>query len=159
MPVIERPSSPSLAWLRAPGSLTRHLARACPGRLVVEVVREGWARADHDAARWLKLRPGSRVWRREVRLHCHQAAASTPYVHAITLCPTQSLRALGLNRLGARPLGSLLFKRGARRLVRETLRPGRRHGPYWARRSLFLLCGQRLIVQEVFLPGLPPLRR
>lgn len=153
------PSRPPRAWLRAQGSLTRHLARVCPGRLVVEVLGEGWAAADPASARLLGLRMGVRVWRREVRLACRHAGGQTAYVHAVTLSSPAALRVLGLARLGRRPLGSLLFRQGARRLVREFLPPGHRGRPHWARRSLFLLRGQRLLVQESFLPGLPPFRR
>jgi len=147
-----------LAWLRAPGSLTRHLARVCPGRLVVEVLGEGWAKADPASARLLGLRSGARVWRREVCLSCRHAGEWTPYVHAITLSSPEAQRMLGLARLGRRPLGSLLFRTGARRLSLEILHPGRRQ-PHWARRSLFLLRGHRLLVWEDFLPGLPAFRR
>lgn len=156
------PALPSLrapfAWLRAPGSLTRHLARACPGRLVVEVVGEGWGAADAASARLLGLRMGGRVWRREVRLSCRHEGEWTAFVHAVTLGSPEAHRMLGLARLGRRPLGSLLFRGGARRLSLEVLRPGRRR-PRWARRSLFLMRGQRLLVQEDFLPDLPPFRR
>ncbi|MFZ5467591.1 MAG: chorismate--pyruvate lyase family protein [Pseudomonadota bacterium] len=198
MPTASPRSRPPLAWLRAPGSLTRHLARVCPGRLVVEVLCEGWAEADPASARLLGLRIGARVWRREVRLSCRHAGEWTPYVHAITLSSPEAHRMLGLARLGRRPLGSLLFRGGARRLSLETL-PIRRvldgrppkgfrpwkaerssmrdqrigtcrmaspkgaapggNGPRWARRSLFLLRGHRLLVREDFLPGLPSFRR
>lgn len=157
-----RPACPSprppLAWLRAPGSLTRHLARACPGRLVVEVIGEGWADADPISARLLGLRIGARVWRREVRLACRRADEMTPYVHAVTLSSPEAHRMLGLARLGRRPLGSLLFRGGARRLSLAILPPVHTD-PRWARRSLFLLRGHRLLVREEFLPGLPSFRR
>ncbi|MDM7463183.1 MAG: chorismate lyase [Tepidimonas taiwanensis] len=151
-------SRPPLAWLRAPGSLTRHLVRVCPGSLVVEVLGEGWAKADPASARLLGLWGGARVWRREVCLACRHAGTWTPYVHAITLGSPAAQRRLGLARLGQRPLGLLLFRGGARRLELAILPPGR-SGPQWARRSLFLLRGQHLVVWEAFLPGLPPFRR
>lgn len=141
------------AWLRAPGSLTRHLARACAGSLRVDVLAESWGKADTRGARDLDLRPGSRVWRREVRLSCGEH----DYVHAMTLASPVAVRVLGLARLGRRPLGHLLFRKGARRLKREVIRP--RPGQPWARRTVYLLRGHRLLVQEAFLPGLPPRRR
>lgn len=158
MPAVRPHARPPLAWLRAPGSLTRHLARVCPGRLVVEVLGEGWAKANSTSARLLGVRVGARVWRREVRLACRHAEAWTPYVHALTLGSPAAERGLGLARLGQRPLGSLLFRHGGRRLELVILPPGR-SGPWWARRSLFLLRGHRLLVWEVFLDGLPPFRR
>lgn len=146
------PSSPR-AWLRAPGSLTRHLVRACSGALRVRVVEEGWTSAELEPAERLGVRIGRRVWRREVILRCDDR----PYVHAVTWMTEAGRRALGLGRLGGRPLGHVLFRRSARRLKREILPP--REGRPWARRTLFELSGHRLLVQEEFLPGLPPFRR
>ncbi|MDM7322170.1 MAG: chorismate lyase [Gammaproteobacteria bacterium] len=158
MSAVHTHSRPPLAWLRAPGSLTRHLVRVCPGSLVVEVLGEGWAKADPVSARLLGLRTGAQVWRREVRLSCRHAGAWTHYVHAITLGSPAAQRRLGLARLGQRPLGLLLFRRGGRRIKFAILTPGR-SGPRWARRSLFLLRGHRLLVWEAFLEGLPSFRR
>lgn len=142
-----------LAWLRAHGSLTRHLVRVCPGILRVDVVREGWVRAEVATARRLGVRPGTRLWRREVRLVC----GAVPYVHAQTWMTPAGVRALGLGRLGGRPLGHVLFRKDARRLRREVLRPAAPGQP-WGRSTLYLLRGHRLLVREDFLPGLPPFR-
>jgi len=141
------------AWLRAPGSLTRHLQRACPGVLRVHVLGEGWVRAETVAAKGLRVRAGVRIWQREVLLRC----AETPYVHALTWMTASGRRALGLERLGGRPLGHVLFRKAARRVSREIVKP--REGRPWARRTLYVLRGHRLLVQEEFLAGLPALRR
>jgi len=150
--LVKRPSSPQ-AWLHAPGSLTRRLARACPGVLRVGVVEEGWTRAALEPARRLGVRMGRRIWRREVVLRCD----GRDYVHAVTWVTEAGWRALGLGRLGGRPLGHVLFRRSARRLRREILPP--REGRPWARRTLYVLRGHRLLVREDFLPGLPPMSR
>ncbi|MEW6444569.1 MAG: chorismate--pyruvate lyase family protein [Pseudomonadota bacterium] len=152
MPPPSQPRAP-LAWLHAPGSLTRHLARVCGEAPRVDVMAEGWVRAAVDEARLLGIRAGGRIWRREVRLGC----GSVSYVHAVTLASASTVRSLGLGRLGVRPLGRLLFRRGARRLAREILRP--HAGQAWGRRTLYLMGRHRLLVQECFLPGVPPRRR
>lgn len=153
MPSPFSPRGAPLAWLRAHGSLTRHLVRVCPQSLRVEVVREGWVRADTAPARRLGVRPGTRLWRREVRLVC----GAEPYVHAVTWMTPAGVRALGLGRLGGRPLGHVLFRKDARRISREVLRPAAPGQP-WARSTLYVLRGHRLLVREDFLPGLPPFR-
>ncbi len=152
MPSSPPPRAP-LAWLHAQGSLTRHLARVCPETLQVEVLREGWVRADVWPALRLGVRPGTRLWRREVRLVC----GAEPYVHAMTWMTPAGVRALGLGRLGGRPLGHVLFRKDARRMGREMLPPSAPGQP-WARSTLYSLRGHRLLVREDFLPGLPPLR-
>ena len=148
-PITRKPS----AWLRAPGSLTRHLQRACPGVLRVHVMNEGWVRADLAPAKHLQVRVGARIWQREVMLRCD----GQPYVHAVTWMTGAGHRSLGLGRLGGRPLGHVLFRKSARRIKREVVPP--HDGRPWARRTLYVLRGHRLLVQEDFLPGLPSLRR
>ena len=49
------------------------------------------------------------------------------------------------------------FRKDARRLRREVLRPCAPGQP-WARSTLYVLRGHRLLVREDFLPGLPPFR-
>ncbi|MEF3192611.1 MAG: chorismate lyase, partial [Halothiobacillaceae bacterium] len=80
-PIKHKPTT----WLNAPGSLTRHLQRACAGRLTVHVLSEGWVRAETVAAQGLLVRAGVRIWQREVMLHCHQR----DYVHALTWVTAQ----------------------------------------------------------------------
>ncbi len=138
-------------WLLARGSLTRHLIDTAQGAFKVEVVREAWVRADADAAAWLGVRIGVRLWLREVRL----CGAGTPWVLARTLATRAAWRALHLRRLGARSLGSVLYRQRGRR-ARFAVLPPTPQQP-WARRTLHVLPGgARLTVQEAFLPAIAP---
>lgn len=155
-------------WLLDAGSLTQRLRQACPGRFRVRVLGQGWTRPSRDEARALKLRPDAWAWTREVQLFCDQR----PWVFARTLIPAWTLRGRGrrLTRLGAKPLGAVLFADpGVRRGPVEIARiaAGQRlhrrafadfaeaPDPIWGRRSLFRIDGRPLLVCEFFLPDLP----
>lgn len=150
---MHRSPIPPLAWLRARGSLTAHLQRVCRDRLRVVIRAEGASTAPPKQARQLGVETRRLLWRREVELYC----GNTPFVHAVTWMRLESRHALGLSRLGRRPLGHVLFRKGAILAHREIVKP--RRGQPWARRTLYLLRGHRLLVQEAFLPALPPFRR
>ena len=149
-------------WLDEPGSLTRRLRRACAGRLHVTVLRESWGRPFADEAWRLRLRPGARVWCREVLLGC----ADEPQIFARSVIAPSALRGRyrQLRRLGGRPLGGMLFGRvPVRRGTIEICRLGpddplHRHASVaarpWARRSVFSVGSKSLLVTEVFLPAL-----
>ena len=113
------------------------------------------------------MRPGVRCVVREVSLNCGQR----PVVFAHSVVESRALRGPWrmLMTLGARPLGAALF--ADPRITRFPLRfrrLNRRHELYrracellehspaclWARRSLFVLRGSRLLVTEVFLPAI-----
>lgn len=141
-------------WLRAPGSLTLHLVRHSHGSFRVELVSQSWVGAPADVAPWLGVRMGQRVWRREVRL----CAGAIEWVHAVTWANEAASALLRLDRLGNRSLGTVLFRAGSQRLQKRVLGPAA--AGHWARRALHgLPGGGRLIVQEAFLPALPPFRR
>ena len=145
-------------WLRAPGSLTQHLIRHShrdgQGRFTVVLVHQAWVGASADVAPWLGVRMGQRVWRREVRL----CAGAIEWVHAVTWANAAASALLRLDRLGNRSLGTVLFRAGSQRLQQRVLGPTA--AGHWARRALHgLPGGGRLIVQEAFLPALPPFRR
>ena len=155
-------------WLFDPGSLTRRLRQCCTKQFRVRVLWQGWSRPGRDEAQALRLRLDAWAWTREVRLFCGEQ----PWVFARTLIPAATLRGRGrgLTRLGNRPLGDVLFTTpGVRRGPVEIARivPGQRlhqraladpqsaAPPLWARRSLFYLDQQPLLVCEIFLPDLP----
>ncbi len=156
------------AWLLDTGSLTQRLRRACAGRFRVHVLHQGWTHPSRDEARALRLRPDARAWTREVQLFCGEQ----PWVFARTLIPAKTLRGRGrrLTRLGAKPLGEVLFadprvRRGPVEIAR--IPAGQRlhrraftgfvepPAPLWGRRSVFWIDDGPLLVCEFFLPDLP----
>lgn len=157
-------------WLRDHGSLTLRLQRRCD-RFRVRRLRQELAQPNPDERRALHLRAGQRALVREVLLLCGDEAL----VFAHSVIPSRGLRGpwRGLSRLGHKPLGAALFADPrVRRHPLTSRRLDRRHPLYralavfspalprqlWARRSLFELDGQPILVTEVFLPavlGLP----
>jgi chorismate--pyruvate lyase len=159
------PAAPAAAadWLREPGLLTERLRACCAGATGLTVISEAEAPLAADDAAVLRA-PGSSAYVREIELTCD----GRPWVFAQTLIPQATLaRQRWLASLGRAALGERLaavagIERGplefARlvagdRLYRRALRD--RHDPpaaLWARRSWFAIEGDRLLVQEVFLP-------
>jgi chorismate lyase len=159
------PAAPAAAaaWLCEPGLLTDRLRACCAGEPGLTVVSEAQAPLAAEDAAVLKI-AGGPVFVREIELTCD----GRPWVFAQTLIPQATLaRQRWLATLGRAALGERLaavpgLERGplefARlvagdRLYRSALRG--RHDPpgaLWARRSWFAIGGDRLLVQEVFLP-------
>ena len=164
--------SPSVhAWLSDRGSLTRSVIASCRGRFRVELVYQGHAAALPSETRLLDAGPARATLVREVRLYCGRNAA----VFARTLIPLGSLRGPvhALTQLGQRPLGEVLFADPTTRRLRvEVARITPRHRLFrratahlrhrpaalWGRRTLFDFRGERILVNELFLPDLPALR-
>ena len=153
-------------WLQDRGSLTRRL-KARHADFRVNPVARGFAPPFLDEARLLGLRPKMQAYVRDVLL----LGGGHNRVFAHSVLPRSSLRGdwSGITRLGTKPLGEALFtdpriqRLGLtiRRLdARHPLyRAARRHtaltAPHlWARRSVFCLKGQSLLVTEVFLPAI-----
>jgi chorismate--pyruvate lyase len=160
---------PLRSWLGDRGSLTRRLRSHC-AEFRVEPLGTGLARPNPDEYALLGLAVGVSAYVREVLLVCNGA----PVVFAHSVLPYASLRGgwNGISRLGSRPLGEALFSN--RRIQRQPLafrhlRQGhplfdalaRRHATtvdaLWARRSVFCLDAQPLLVTEVFLPEIDAL--
>ncbi|HEU0224026.1 MAG TPA: chorismate lyase [Steroidobacteraceae bacterium] len=158
------PAGPAAAaWLREPGLLTERLRACCGGLPGLVVVAETEAPLSiTDAA--LLAAPGSAAFVREIELTCD----GRPWVFAQTLVPQATLArhrwlaGLGRAALGERlasipgiERGPLEFARlvAGDRLFHRALHD-RREAPaaLWARRSWFAIGGDRLLVQEVFLP-------
>lgn len=156
-------------WLADKGSLTQRLSSRCPN-FSVRVLQQGRAAPLLDEAALFNLRqPAELVQERDVLLLC----GKQPAVFAHTIFTRESLRRVWqpVGRLGNRSLGTLLFsnprvQRGRmqyskldrrhplyRRIMRQTT--GSLPASLWARRSLFLLDNQPMLVTEVFLPDLP----
>ena len=157
------PPASAAAWLTEPGLLTERLRACCEGLPGLTVISEAEAPlATRDAA--LLGYSGRVAFVREVELTCD----GRPWVYAQTLIPPallarqRWLASLGRAALGERlaavvglERGPLEFARLAAgdRLYHRALRD--LHDPpssLWARRSWFAIEGDRLLVQEVFLP-------
>ena len=106
---------------------------------------------------------------REVRLDCGRET----WVFARTLIPLRGIRGavLGLTQLGHRPLGEVLFANPTTRrlrvevarilprhhlFARATAHLGRRPAALCGRRTLFEYGGCPILVNELFLPAMPP---
>lgn len=159
------------AWLSDRGSLTRSVIGSCDGRFRVELIRQEHASALPGEAALLDAGPAQSTLVREVRLYCGRHA----WVFARTLLPLQRLRGpvLALTRLGQRPLGEVLFSDPTTRRLcvevaritprhrlfqRATVHLGRPPAMICGRRTLFEYRGERILVNELFLPGIGGLR-
>jgi chorismate--pyruvate lyase len=166
-------SSPHVhAWLSDRGSLTRSVIASCRGRFRVELIGQRRATALPGEAALLDRGAAQAMLVREVRLYCGREA----WVFARTLIPLRNLRGpmYGLTRLGQRPLGEVLFSDPTTRRLRvevaritprqrlyrrATRHLGRPPAALWGRRTLFDYGGERILVNELFLPGIPELKR
>jgi chorismate--pyruvate lyase len=147
------------------GSLTQRL-QAQHADFKVQLLAHGLARPFRDETQALHLHPASRAYVRDVLLMGDGRAR----VFAHSVLSRASLRGgwNGITRLGTKPLGEALFTNP--RIQRHGLmlrridarhplyRAARLHVPLtaryvWARRSVFCLNGQPLLVTEVFLPA------
>lgn len=153
-------------WLSDRGSLTRRL-KARHADFRVSPVARGLAPPFLDEAHVLRLGPKTHAYVRDVLL----VGGGRIRVFAHSVLPRASLRGAwcGISRLGTKPLGEALFSDPRiRRLGLTIRRLDARHPLYraarhhtgltarhlWARRSVFCLNGQPLLVTEVFLPAL-----
>lgn len=153
-------------WLQDRGSLTRRIQDRCT-RFQVRRVFQSLSRLYGDECEVMKLRPYELALVREVFLYC----GDTPVVFAHSVVAHQDLRGAwrSLAGLGNTSLGTVLFSNPKikrtplaykkvnhhhflydRACVRLAVRPA----DLWARRSLFTLHGQSILVTEVFLPAI-----
>lgn len=159
------------AWLADSGSLTRSVIASGRGRFRVDLISQGQGRALPSEAALLAAGPAQATLVREVKLYCGREA----HVFARTLIPMKSLRGPvhALTQLGRRPLGEVLFSDPTTRrlrvevaritprhrlFARATSHLRRRPDELWGRRTLFDYGGELILVNELFLPGMPELR-
>lgn len=160
-----QPAAPpaAAAWLHEPGLLTDRLRACCGGQPGLHVIAEAEATLAAPEAALLHAADCD-AFVREVELTCD----GRPWVFAQTLIPRATLaRHRWLSSLGRTALGERLaavpgLERGplefARLVAGEPLYhralQGRANSAesLWARRSWFAMTGDRLLVQEVFLP-------
>lgn len=160
-------ASPDLRWwLTHQESLTRLLQARCE-HFRVEPTIQTLAAACFDELTVMNLRRHNRVLVREVYLRCDE----TPVVFAHSIVKREHLKSAwrGLSRLGNRSLGTMLFTNPLIQrtpLAFKNLKPTHplferaceqlpsRPTNLWARRSLFVLQQQPILVTEVFLPAI-----
>ncbi|ABI59384.1 chorismate lyase [Nitrosomonas eutropha C91] len=147
-------------------SLTRLLQAHCE-HFRVEPVFQTLATACIDELEVMNLRRQNQVLVREVYLRCNE----TPVVFAHSIVKKEHLRGAwrGLSRLGNRSLGTMLFTNPLIQRTPLAFKKLKPHHPLferackqlqmrpinlWARRSLFILLRQPILVTEVFLPAI-----
>lgn len=146
------------SWLLETGSLTQRAIDYCQSRdndFNVRVLKqENNCPADSEAV-LLNMKAEELGLIREVLLNC----GSNAIIFARTIIPfsTMSGKHEELNSLGNKPLGEYLFSQSD--MTRMPLELSFYENPsnkqqFWARRSVFLLNNNPLLVYEVFLPQL-----
>lgn len=147
--------------------MTQRLEDAFDGPVSVKVLCQRPGRLLRDEA-GLMSDGGKRPLIREVLL----SVGGVPVLAARTVMPLRTVHGLnsGLLCMGTRPLGAVLFRNGPARWRRREAaflpagaalwnRLGlsrwaeERHG-LWARRTIYLLAGRPLLVNEVLLPAI-----
>ncbi len=153
-------------WLQDRGSLTRRIQARCK-HFSVKPVFQALSKVYGDELEVMGLRHQEVAMVREVFLYC----GGMPVVFAHSVIARKNLQGAwrGLSRLGNKSLGTLLFTNPRIRrtpLVFKKISHG--HFLYdracahlsvkpvslWARRSMFSLYGQSILVTEVFLPNI-----
>jgi chorismate--pyruvate lyase len=156
-----------VSWLTDSGSLTQRLQAYNKHSFSVQLVSTYWMKPLPDECLSLDIPLTEIAYHREVRLMDGDEAN----VYARTVIPLATFQAMKqrFNTLGNRPLGDLLFtdpsaKRGPIEIT--CLKPGQwlyemavmeesfRPEKLWGRRSHFYLSGNKLLVNEIFLPTL-----
>jgi len=157
---------PYHTWLIDRGSLTHRIQARC-NDFSVRDLRLAMGKPVRDEATCMQLDPRELALLREVHLYC----GDTPVVFAHSVIPRAGLRGpwRNLSKLGNKPLAAALFADPlVKRLPLQFKRLDRRHELYrracrilperpaylWARRSVFTLQRQPILVTEVFLPGI-----
>ena len=151
-------------WLHDKGSLTQRIQQRC-NQFAVRKMHSGLARIALDESALLKVAPQRFAYTRDVFLF----ADNQPVVFAHSVCAAQSLHSAwaAVTGLGNQPLGALLFAhplvkrqplhykalRATHPLYQQAAKVlSNPPSKLWARRSLFYLQGEALLVTEIFLP-------
>ena len=154
------PAADVYGWLFVnQDSLTQRLVELSAKHFSVLPLSEGWQVLRDDECAALNVATGSQGWVREVFLRGHLQ----PWVFARSVAARSALEdsGLGLDQLGSRSLGELLFSdrafaRGplqARHYPAAWLPEQVRGEDLWARRSCFSRGALSVLVAEVFLPA------
>lgn len=148
-----------LDWLFNEDSLTRRLTRLSSGGFSVTPLNEGWQPLRDEECTVLGVPLGSEGWVREVYLRGN----GTAWVFARSVAARSALEdsGLGLDVLGSRSLGELLFsdtafQRGELQVCHYPaawLPEESASADFWGRRSCFARGPLKVLVAEVFLPA------
>lgn len=153
-------------WLLHRDSLTRLIQQRC-NKFSVDPIFQSLAPGYADELVMMNLRRGELALVREVYLYC----GDIPVVFAHSVVARKHLQGAwrGLSRLGNRSLGTMLFTNPMIKRAEFGYKQLNIHHPLfkracqrlqtppaslWARRSLFTLQGQPILVTEVFLPAI-----
>jgi|GEM_PF-124587 len=152
-------------WLDERGSLTKRLRGVFGMGLRVDILLHGWKPAFNDECRVLAVAHHRYHLIREVVL----SVGDTPLVLARTVLPQATIRIAqrNLSHLGTRPLGEVIFAYPdleRRQRAFSTIATANWSNavrarfdvdqPLWARRTLYAIHRQPLLVMECFLPAL-----
>ena len=148
------------------GSLTRYLQQACQGEFNIEIKSETWQQPMIDEAHLLNTKENESTFIRESWLKCDKKNL----VYARTVIPEKTLTGeyKKLTTLGTKPLGEILFSDNTSYRARmqyakltpqcdlynQISLPNHVNSDCWARKSLFYLKNQPLLIIEVFLPDI-----
>jgi chorismate--pyruvate lyase len=158
-----------IGWLLDGGSLTSKLIDCCStGIFKVRLISQGWTRPLRSERELLGIPRDEVALTRQVQLLC----GDVPWVFARTLIPASSFKgkARRLAYLKSKPLGAVLFSDPY--TVRKTMEiahfskghllyqyaahhSGLIADDLWGRRTLFNYARKPLLVNEIFLPGIP----
>jgi len=150
------------SWIYEPGSLTTRLRSGYGDKVAVKLLQQQWARPLPSERALLRQATWHCARVREVLLH----ADGLPLLLARTVIPAKTLNAQAdLLRLGARPLGEVLFshpnlerwhkdvvKAAPQCFTRLALELAGIEQPIWGRRTVYALNGKEMLVCEFFLP-------
>lgn len=140
-------------WFRGNQSLTKQLVAYSDGEFELELLREYRSKPLMHEARALGIDLHRACQIREVMLKCNGQAT----VFARSIISDQAIRASKhqLTKLGTMPLGHLLFKQANVNLeTRQVARTFINGKAYFARRTLYQLNGENILVSEYFLKTL-----
>lgn len=134
-------------WLLDNGSLTIKLKRL--GEFKVKVLKTSFSRCTRSEARALGIKPRQNVYIREVALYVNQQ----PIVYARSIIPRHTLLAgtRELLLLENRSIGEILFNHNFMQREAIQVKQGLMNNETtWARRSIFKLNNNPLLISEFF---------
>lgn len=153
------------SWIYETGSLTQRLRDSVGGQLKVSVLFHDWHKPFIGEARILCLAHRHKTLVREVLL----SVADQALVLARTIIPVETLKGeqRHLSKLGNRPLGEVIFSYPKLQRLAMDCSCVKKHcwsnnikqqlgidQPIWGRRTVYAIKGQKILVNEFFLPQL-----